>query len=165
VPNGLPFSHVYKIFEKSKNDKKIKSPSDMNIADMKSLQNVSLNSELYRSTPTERNGKNSKLTSPALCTGGKKNVAVAVRSSATAEDLPGASFAGQQDTFLNVTQKNLLSSIKKCWSSLFTPRSIVYRKEKGFSLDQVLISVAIQELIYSKASGVMFTLEPVSGYR
>ncbi|MFZ5906663.1 MAG: phosphoenolpyruvate synthase [Nitrospirota bacterium] len=94
---------------------------------------------------------------------GKKNVPVAVRSSATAEDLPGASFAGQQDTFLNVTEKTLVSSIRKCWSSLFTPRAIVYRKEKGFSHDDVLISVAVQELVFSAASGVMFTLEPVSG--
>ncbi|KPK44166.1 MAG: hypothetical protein AMK74_05595, partial [Nitrospira bacterium SM23_35] len=78
-------------------------------------------------------------------------------------DLPGASFAGQQDTFLNVTGKNLLESVKKCWSSLFTPRTIVYRKEKGFSDDEVLISVAVQEMIHSRASGVMFTIEPVSG--
>ena len=99
-----------------------------------------------------------------LCeSAGKKDMAVAVRSSATAEDLPGASFAGLQDTFLNVTRKNLLSSIQKCWSSLFTPRVIAYRKEKGFSHSDILISVAVQQLLFSKASGVMFTLEPVSG--
>jgi pyruvate,water dikinase len=86
-----------------------------------------------------------------------------VRSSATAEDLPGASFAGQQDTFLNVTKKTLLKSVQQCWSSLFTARAIVYRKEKGFSHDEVLISVAVQEMVFSQASGVMFTLEPVTG--
>ena len=56
-----------------------------------------------------------------------------------------------------------MNSVKKCWSSLFTPRAIVYRKEKGFSHDEVLISVAVQELIFSRSSGVLFTIEPVSG--
>jgi pyruvate,water dikinase len=96
---------------------------------------------------------------------GRKDVAVAVRSSATAEDLPGASFAGQQDTFLNVSSQTLLQRVQQCWSSLFTPRAIFYRQEKGFAHDDVLISVAIQEMIDSKASGVMFTLEPVRGDR
>ena len=94
---------------------------------------------------------------------GKKRVPVAVRSSATAEDLPGASFAGQQDTFLNIYEGALLKSVKQCWSSLFTPRAIVYRKEKGFSHGDVLISVAVQEMVLATASGVMFTIEPVSG--
>jgi pyruvate,water dikinase len=171
VPNGFAISaYAYKVFlEKAKGDKKIQTLlSDMNIADMKSLQNVSLKLRNYiEALPMPKEMEKEILNAyHQLCAQvGKKNVSVAVRSSATAEDLPGASFAGQQDTFLNVTQKNLLSSIKKCWSSLFTPRSIVYRKEKGFSLDQVLISVAVQELIFSKASGVMFTLEPVSGNR
>jgi len=96
---------------------------------------------------------------------GKKDLKVAVRSSATAEDLPGSSFAGQQDTYLNISKENLIDSIKRCWSSLFTPRAIVYRKEKGFSHLDVLISVAVQELINSQKSGVMFTIEPVSGNR
>ena len=94
---------------------------------------------------------------------GKKSVPVAVRSSATAEDLPGASFAGQQDTYLNVFEKGLLKSVKECWSSLFTPRAIFYRVEKGFAHSEVLISVAVQEMVFAKASGVMFTIEPVSG--
>jgi pyruvate,water dikinase len=96
---------------------------------------------------------------------GMKEVAVAVRSSATAEDLPGASFAGQQDTFLNVTGQTLLQRVQQCWSSLYTPRAIFYRQEKGFAQDKVLISVAVQEMIDSKVSGVMFTLEPVQGDR
>jgi len=94
-----------------------------------------------------------------------KEVAVAVRSSATAEDLPGASFAGQQDTYLNVTGQTLIQKVQRCWGSLFTPRAIFYRKEKGFEHTEVLISVAVQEMIDSKASGVMFTLEPVQGDR
>ena len=97
---------------------------------------------------------------------GKKKAPVSVRSSATAEDLPGASFAGQQDTFLNVrSEEELVRKVRKCWSSLFTPRAIVYRKEKGFRDRDVLISVAVQQMVEALASGVMFTLEPVSGER
>lgn len=89
---------------------------------------------------------------------------VAVRSSATAEDLPDASFAGQQETFLNVKGANeLLESTVKCWSSLFTPRAMFYRTEKGFAHEKVLISVGVQKMVNSKAAGVMFTLNPVTG--
>ena len=94
-----------------------------------------------------------------------KTLPVAVRSSATAEDLPGASFAGQQDTFLNIFRDDLLEKVKACWSSLFTPRAIAYRQEKGFDHDQVLISVAVQEMVPAKVSGVLFTIEPVTGDR
>ncbi|RLG08017.1 MAG: phosphoenolpyruvate synthase, partial [Thaumarchaeota archaeon] len=97
---------------------------------------------------------------------GSKEVFVAVRSSATAEDLPGASFAGQQETFLNVKGENqLLESVRKCWSSLFTPRAIFYRTQKGFRHEKVLISVAVQKMVNSRSSGVMFTLHPVTGDR
>jgi len=89
---------------------------------------------------------------------------VAVRSSATAEDLPDASFAGQQETFLNVKSVNdLLEKTVKCWSSLFTPRAIFYRTEKGFAHEQVLISVGVQKMVNSKAAGVIFTINPVTG--
>jgi pyruvate,water dikinase len=93
-----------------------------------------------------------------------KNVFVAVRSSATAEDLPGASFAGQQETYLNVKGPNeLMEKVVKCWSSLFTPRAIFYRNEKGFAHDKVFISVGVQKMVNSRAAGVMFTLNPVTG--
>lgn len=169
VPDGFAVSaHAYHVFlKKTQADKTIKDLlSDMDIADMESLQDVSkkIRKHIESLSMPEEMEKEILGAYHELCEQvGKKNVAVAVRSSATAEDLPGASFAGQQDTFLNITQKNLLNSIKKCWSSLFTPRAIVYRKEKGFSHDEVLISVAVQELIFSKTSGVMFTLEPVTG--
>jgi len=95
---------------------------------------------------------------------GKANVPVAVRSSATAEDLPGASFAGQQDTFLNVEgEEEVLLKVKKCWSSLFTPRAIFYRQEKGIDHDKVLMSVVVQKMVNAKAAGVMFTIHPVTG--
>jgi pyruvate,water dikinase len=89
---------------------------------------------------------------------------VAVRSSATAEDLPGASFAGQQDTFLWIRGvDDLLNRTKRCWSSLFTPRAIAYRMKMGFQHSQVLISVAVQKMVRSYAAGVMFTLNPATG--
>jgi len=95
---------------------------------------------------------------------GRANVPVAVRSSATAEDLPGASFAGQQDTFLNVEgEDEVLLKVKKCWSSLFTPRAIFYRQEKGIDHDKVLMSVVVQKMVNAKAAGVMFTIHPVTG--
>ena len=87
-------------------------------------------------------------------------------SSATAEDLPGASFAGQQDTFLNVQGKaNLLCSIKKCWASLFSDRAIVYRSQNGFPHDQVKLAVVVQHMIFPDISGIMFTADPVTGNR
>ena len=89
---------------------------------------------------------------------------VAVRSSATAEDLPGASFAGQQETYLNVRgEDELVSKTLKCWSSLFTPRAIFYRTEKGFRHEDVLISVGVQKMVDAKAAGVTFTINPVTG--
>ena len=89
---------------------------------------------------------------------------VAVRSSATAEDLPGASFAGQQDTFLWVQGRHeLLKKIKSCMSSLFTPRAISYRIKMGFPHEKVLISVGVQKIVDARAAGVMFTLNPTNG--
>ena len=95
-----------------------------------------------------------------------KDVFVAVRSSATAEDLADASFAGQQETFLNTRGTDeVVKNTVKCWSSLFTPRAIFYRDEKGFAHENVFISVGIQKMVNSKAAGVMFTLNPVTGDR
>jgi len=88
---------------------------------------------------------------------------VAVRSSATAEDLPEASFAGQQRTFLNVQgEKEVVAAVHECWASLFEPRAIFYRHHQGFDHFKVGIAVPVQKMIQSQASGVMFTLEPVT---
>lgn len=93
-------------------------------------------------------------------------VPVAVRSSATAEDLPGASFAGQQDTFLWVRGiDTIMDHVKKCWSSLFTARAIYYRTKMGFPHDKVEISVGIQKMANAWTAGVMFTLNPATGDR
>ena len=93
-------------------------------------------------------------------------VPVAVRSSATAEDLPTASFAGQQDTYLWIQGLGpIIDSVKKCWASLFTPRAIDYRIKNNFPHEKVLISVGIQRMVNAKAAGVMFTLNPTDGDR
>ncbi|HNY88324.1 MAG TPA: phosphoenolpyruvate synthase [Methanoregulaceae archaeon] len=89
---------------------------------------------------------------------------VAVRSSATAEDLPDASFAGQQETFLNIKgEKNLLDAVQKCWASLYGARAIYYRAKQGFDDRSVNIAVVVQQMINSEKAGVMFTSHPVTG--
>jgi pyruvate,water dikinase len=89
---------------------------------------------------------------------------VAVRSSATAEDLPTASFAGQQDTYLWITGADqIVKRVQDCWASLFTPRAIDYRIKNKFPHKKVLISVGVQKMVNSKAAGVMFTLNPTDG--
>lgn len=88
---------------------------------------------------------------------------VAVRSSATAEDTSAASFAGQNETFLNIKGKSqVIEAVKKCWASLFTARSIYYRIKKGFKHENVLIAVVVQEMINSDKSGVIFSIDPVT---
>ena len=90
----------------------------------------------------------------------------AVRSSATAEDLAYASFAGQQDTYLNITgEKELLDSVRDCWASLFTDRAILYRIQNKIDHEKVYMSVVIQRMIIPEVSGIMFTADPVSGHR
>ena len=90
----------------------------------------------------------------------------AVRSSATAEDLPGTSFAGQQDTCLNIKgYENLMAAVQDCWASLFTDRAISYRIKNGFDHEHVALSVVIQKMILSEASGIMFTADPITGNR
>ncbi|GGN17661.1 phosphoenolpyruvate synthase [Halarchaeum nitratireducens] len=88
---------------------------------------------------------------------------VAVRSSATAEDLPDASFAGQQETYLNITREDLLERVKRCWASLFTQRAIYYREEQGFEHERVDIAVVVQRMVDAEKSGVMFTSHPSTG--
>jgi len=87
---------------------------------------------------------------------------VAVRSSATAEDSSIASWAGELDSYLNTTRKDLLENVKKCWSSLFTPRAIFYRKEKKLHRTKVSVAVVVQEMVQSEVSGIAFTVHPVT---
>jgi phosphoenolpyruvate synthase/pyruvate phosphate dikinase len=92
--------------------------------------------------------------------------AFAVRSSATAEDLPTASFAGQQDTYLNIIGKEaILKHISKCWASLFTDRAVIYRLQNGFDHRKVYLSVVVQKMVFPQAAGILFTADPVTSNR
>ena len=122
--------------------------------------------ELIESTPMPKEIEDAiRSTYEELCRRLNANdVFVAVRSSATAEDLPDASFAGQQETYLNVRGGDeLIKNTVKCWSSLFTPRAIFYRSEKGFAHEKVFISVGVQKMVNSTSAGVIFTINPVTG--
>ena len=92
--------------------------------------------------------------------------AYAVRSSATAEDLPDASFAGQQDTYLNIIgEAALLDAVRRCWVSLFTDRAILYRVQNNFPHQDVKLSVVVQQMIMAEKSGILFTADPLTGHR
>jgi pyruvate,water dikinase len=148
---------IYRIIDETVTD--INNPEQYEEASKKIrrlIESTSMPTELKKAIQDAYNELNKQT--------GIAEVFVAVRSSATAEDLPDASFAGQQETFLNVKGANdLIGKTIKCWSSLFTPRAIFYRDEKGFKHEQVLISVGVQKMVNAKAAGVMFTLDPVTG--
>jgi len=151
--------------------KKIKEIlKDINVSDIKNLQergrtvrNLIMRSELPEDLKKEII-KYYKLLSEKY---GEKQTDVAVRSSATAEDLPNASFAGQQETFLNIKgEKEVLEAVKKCIVSLFTDRAIVYREEMKFNHLEIALSVGIQKMIRADlgAAGVMFSCDTESGF-
>jgi pyruvate,water dikinase len=95
-----------------------------------------------------------------------EKTAYAVRSSATAEDLPTASFAGQQDTYLNIIGKEaILKHISRCWASLFTERAIIYRLQNGFDHRKVHLSVVVQKMVFPQTAGILFTADPVTSNR
>ncbi|MDR3678466.1 MAG: phosphoenolpyruvate synthase [Flavipsychrobacter sp.] len=107
----------------------------------------------------------SKEINNVLSTLGEKD-AYAVRSSATAEDLPTASFAGQQDTYLNIIGKeSILKHISKCWASLFTERAIIYRLQNGFDHRKVHLPVVVQKMVFPEVAGILFTADPVTSNR
>ncbi len=92
--------------------------------------------------------------------------AYAVRSSATAEDLPHASFAGQHDTYLNVIGiEDILQHIRKCWASLYTERAVIYRMKNEIEHSTVYLSVIVQRMIFPQASGILFTADPITSNR
>lgn len=94
--------------------------------------------------------------------GARRPLLVAVRSSATAEDSKTASWAGELETYLNVNSNNLIASVQKCWSSLFTPRAIFYRFEKKLHKNPVSVAVVVQQMVQSEVSGIAFTVHPVT---
>jgi len=170
VPSGFAVttdSYLKFITETGIRDKIFQVVSDLNVDDVDSLNKASAKvQELIISAPMSHEVHTSIEEGYfRLC---KKCtvdiVPVAVRSSATAEDLPTASFAGQQDTYLWIEGADkVVNSVQKCWASLFTPRAISYRVKNEFPHDKVLISVGIQKMVNSKAAGVIFTLNPTDG--
>jgi pyruvate,water dikinase len=148
---------IYQIINEvitDKNNPKLYDTASKKIREL--IEKTAVPQEINNAIKTAYNEMNKRLN--------LKETFVAVRSSATAEDLPDASFAGQQETFLNIRgTEDLLNKVVKCWSSLFTPRAIFYRNEKGFAHEKVFISVGVQKMVNSRAAGVMFTINPTTG--
>jgi len=165
IPPGFVITApTYKLFtEKTKiKDKILKLLEGLNVENNTQLQSVSKKiQKLISSTPVPKDMAKEIMDSYAKMGIGKEEVFVAVRSSATAEDLPSASFAGQQATFLNVKGKReLIKAVSGCWASLFTARAIYYRVKNGFDHSRVYIAVVIQKMVNSSKSGIMFTINP-----
>ena len=173
IPDGFALTaDAYRyFFEKTGLDKEIENLlSDL---DTKSIKNLQIRGKKVRETILKKEFpvllRDTIVESYAKMEDkyGRKNIDVAVRSSATAEDLPGASFAGQQETYLNVSGiKEVLLSARKCIASLFTDRAISYRVDKGFSHFDAALSVGIQLMVRSdlSSSGVAFTIDTETGF-
>jgi len=173
VPSGFAVTaYAYKYtMEKNGTDKKIKEIlSDLDTHDVNNLRERGAKiRELIKNAPLPKEleediRKHYKEMEERY----GENVDVAVRSSATAEDLPDASFAGQQETYLNVTgEEELLEKVRDCFASLFTNRAISYREDKGFNHFDVYLSVGVQKMVRSDlaSSGVMFTIDTESGFK
>jgi pyruvate,water dikinase len=167
VPNGfIVTAHAYYDFLKE-NDLEKKIAHLLNSADYRSDESLrQVSSHIMREIKEGHLSDEliSEVYSAYKSLSGPRDALVAVRSSATAEDLPNASFAGQQETYLNVKgESNLLLKIKDCWASLFETRAIFYRHENKYDHFRVGIAVPVQKMIESEESGVMFTVDPVSG--
>ncbi|MDD5177779.1 MAG: PEP/pyruvate-binding domain-containing protein [Candidatus Nanoarchaeia archaeon] len=163
IPNGFCVTvNAYKQFieENKLGDKIYALLSKLDVEDTRKLDEVSskINEIIVKGKMPENLEIEIKSNYDKL-----ENKFVAVRSSATAEDLPTASFAGQQATFLNVNgYEELIKAVKECFASLFTARAIVYRTINKFEHDKVFLSVVVQEMINSSKAGVMFTVNPVN---
>jgi len=170
VPPGFAVttdSYLQYVTETGINDDIFRILSDMKVGDIASQDAASeaIQQIIIGKTLPEEIKSAIALDYEALCETCKvESIPVAVRSSATAEDLPTASFAGQQDTYLWIQgAEQVIEKVKKCWASLFTARAIDYRIKNNFPHDKVLISVGVQHMVNSKAAGVMFTLNPTDG--
>ncbi len=170
VPPGFAVttdSYLTFISETGIREKIIDILSNMGQDDMDSLDRASSEiQDLINNTPMNDEIKTAiKEGYSGLCEKcGMKDVPVAVRSSATAEDLPTASFAGQQDTYLWVVGTDrIIERVRNCWASLYTPRAIDYRNKNNFPHEKVYISVGVQKMVNSRTAGVMFTLNPTNG--
>ncbi len=170
VPPGFAVttdSYLQYVTETGINDDIFRILSDMKVGDIASQDAASeaIQQIIIGKTLPEEIKSAIALDYEALCETCKvESVPVAVRSSATAEDLPTASFAGQQDTYLWIQgAEQVIEKVKNCWASLFTARAIDYRIKNNFPHDKVLISVGVQHMVNSKAAGVMFTINPTDG--
>ena len=177
VPDGFAVTaQTYKEFidRTGIRDKIIQLLHNLNIEDTDTLQKVADQvQQLISSTPIPDDIAEEIMLHYELLSGAKKatdlvnaqDVFVAVRSSATAEDLPSASFAGQQATFLNVKGKQkVVRAVRDCWASLFTARAIYYREKQNFDHGKVLISALVQKMINAEKSGIMFTINPATNH-
>jgi pyruvate, water dikinase len=170
VPDGFAVTtHAFQAFiaQNDLNKKIYKKLSNLNINDICTLQTISaeIRTDILSTDFKQKLADEIKESYEALS--GSDPISVAVRSSATAEDLPTSSFAGQQDTYLNVIgTNNVLSAIKKVYASLYSDRAITYRQDHGFDHEKVSISVGIQRMVRSDmgVSGVIFTLDTESGF-
>jgi pyruvate,water dikinase len=145
--------HILKALEAAD----ISSPETLEVASQKI-------SELFVNSPIPAEIANSVVQAYATLPG--ISPAVAVRSSATAEDLPETSFAGQQDTYLNITGADeVLEATRQCWASLWTARAIGYRIKQGIAAEDVALAVVVQLLISAEAAGILFTANPLNGHR
>ncbi len=169
VPNGFVVStHAYFDFLKQNGlDKKInKIIENLDVDNPETLfQSSQKIKELIKSTPIDQNTSFDiiKAYKKLSTFGGLIDIPVAVRSSATAEDSPDASFAGQQETFLNVIgETNVVKKVRDCWASLFTPRSIYYRAKKKINHFNVGVAVPVQKMAQANVSGIIFTINPVT---
>jgi pyruvate,water dikinase len=163
VPPGfiVTASAYFEFIEKANLDDKIKTLLDpVDVHNSKQLQQVAIKVQKLI-TDAQMPPETAKAIEQAYVKMGKG--LVAVRSSATAEDLPEASFAGQQATFLNIQgEKDVVKAVQDCWASLFGARAIFYRQEQGFEHFKVGIAVPVQRMVQSESSGVMFTIEPTT---
>ncbi|MBU0998338.1 phosphoenolpyruvate synthase [Patescibacteria group bacterium] len=167
VPDAFATTvYAYDLFFKENQLDKFIYPllKNLNYENTKELENVS--KQIYskiRKGRIPHSIKNDVFKAYKKLSGRFKHSFTAVRSSATAEDSPGASFAGQQVTFLNIKgEANILEKVRECWASLFTPRSIYYRNINKIEHSKVKISVVVQKMIQSDVSGVMFSIDPVT---
>ncbi len=173
VPNGFAITaYAYRyLLEKAKIRENIKQIlSDLNTHDMQNLADRGRKvRDLIRSAEFPPELKDIIIEAYGhLCKQYGNNVSVAVRSSATAEDLPDASFAGQQETYLNIKgPEQLIDACRKCFASLFTNRAISYRTDKGFDHFSIALSIGVQKMVRSDlaCSGVMFSIDTESGFR
>ena len=173
IPNGFAVTaYAYKYFlKKAKIQNKIRQIlSDLDTHNLRNLAEKGRNVRktiLEAELPEELQNVITRAYKN-LCKKYGRNADVAVRSSATAEDLPGASFAGQQETYLNIKgEKSLLEACKKCFASLFTNRAISYRTDRGFDHFNVSLSIGVQKMVRSDlaSSGVMFSIDTETGFK